>query len=79
MSKFPPVRILIGSKDPLIDHSHRLALSLLKNNRDVKMTVYEGMSHGFLSFYMVGGMREAGKCIEDSIGYLRELSSYKTC
>lgn len=34
------------------------------------MIVYEGMSHGFLSFYMLGGMKEASKCISDSILFL---------
>lgn len=41
------------------------------------MIVYEGMSHGFLSFYMVGGMKESYKCIEDSILFLKELSKIK--
>ncbi|CAD8068713.1 unnamed protein product [Paramecium primaurelia] len=77
ISKFPPVRILVGSKDPLIDHSHRLAHTLIKNKRNVKIIVYEGMSHGFLSFYMLGGMKESSKCIEDSIIFLKELISQK--
>ena len=35
------------------------------------------MSHGFLSFYMLGGMKESAKCIEDSIVCLKELISFK--
>lgn len=59
LREFPPVRILVGTKDPLMDHTHRLTNRLLKNDVDVKISLYEGMSHGFLSFYMLGGMKES--------------------
>lgn len=57
---------MCGENDPVLDHSYRFADRLLyihsmikRNNKvDVKMLEYEGLSHAFLSFYTLTGMKE---------------------
>jgi len=45
----PPVRIIVGSKDPLYDDSWRMLARLKKLDKDVKMVVHEHIPHGFLN------------------------------
>ena len=44
-----------------------------KQNRDVKLTIYEDMSHGFLNFNTIKGMKETGICVDDGVIFLNEL------
>jgi len=45
----PPVRIIVGDKDPLYDDSWRLLAKLKKLEKDVKLIVHENIPHGFLN------------------------------
>ncbi len=44
---------------------------------DVKATIYEGISHGFLNFKTVNGMKEVDICIDDACAYLKDLIELK--
>jgi len=48
LARFPPTRIVLGTNDPLHDESFRLANKLLKLGKDIKITEYKWMPHGFL-------------------------------
>lgn len=37
------------------------------------MTMYEEISHGFLNFNTINGMKEVWVCLEDSILYIQEI------
>lgn len=50
LSKLPPIRIITGTNDPLHDDVWKLLQRLQNLEKDVKVTVYDGMPHGFLSF-----------------------------
>jgi len=48
LSKLPPIRMVVGSKDPLHDYSWRFLLKLKKLNKDVKLVVHDHIRHGYL-------------------------------
>jgi hormone-sensitive lipase len=50
---------------------HQIFIRFLQ--KDVKMTVYPGMPHGFLNYDAPNGMKEAKVCVEDAAGILKEL------
>ena len=56
-TRFPPVRMLVGNIDPLFDDCMLMTEKLLRNDVDVKTTVYKNAYHGLLSFAMVGGAK----------------------
>jgi len=49
----PPVLIITAQVDPLRDDGRRYAEKLQEAGQDVTYFEYEGMIHGFMSFYMV--------------------------
>lgn len=59
LNRFPKTRIVVGTYDPLHDESFRLLLRLVKLKKDVKLIEYQSMPHGFLSFDIINGMKEA--------------------
>ncbi|CAD8110035.1 unnamed protein product [Paramecium primaurelia] len=70
---FPPTRLFCGNKDPLYDQVFRLASRLQVVQRDVKITIYENLSHGYLNFNTIKGMSEIKQCILDSQDAFQEL------
>ena len=75
MRKLPKTRIVVGDVDPLYDQCVRYAHHLARLNVDVKLKVYEGMPHGFLSFaWPVLGVPEVKTCIDDCTAILHEMS-----
>jgi len=50
LKRLPPVRICTGRNDPLHDDNWKFLHRMQGLNKDVKMLVYEGMPHAFLSF-----------------------------
>jgi len=64
---------MVGTKDPLHDECWRLLYKLKKLDKDVKMTVYREMPHGFLSYDVPSGMEEAKICIRDAAEMMKEL------
>eukprot|EP00743_Colponemidia_sp_Colp-15_P006203 GILK01006672.1.p1 GENE.GILK01006672.1~~GILK01006672.1.p1 ORF type:complete len:819 (-),score=180.26 GILK01006672.1:33-2489(-) len=77
LSKFPPTSIMVGSKDPLHDDCVRFTHRLQNLNRQVRLKVYEGMPHGFLSYDApVIGVHESRGPVLAAAEWLREhLSS----
>jgi len=73
LSRLPPVRIMVGTKDPLHDECWRLLYKLRKLNKDAKMVVYREMPHGFLGYDLPQGMSEARTCIVDAAKIIQEL------
>lgn len=50
LKRFPPVKIMVGARDPLLDQSIEFAQRLHLLEKDVRLMVYSGFGHGFLSF-----------------------------
>jgi acetyl esterase len=48
MHGLPPAHLIIGSLDPLIDDSRALSHTLVAANVPQRLTVYEGLTHGFI-------------------------------
>lgn len=48
-----------------------------KLKRDIRMTVYHEMTHGFLGFDVPMGMMEAHVCVEESAEMINELFRMK--
>ncbi|CAD8096379.1 unnamed protein product [Paramecium primaurelia] len=71
--RFPPTRIVLGTNDPLHDESFRLANKLLKLGKDVKIIEYKWMPHGFLSFDVIQGMKEAEQTVLDAQHIIQNL------
>ena len=49
LKRFPRTCILVGSIDPLLDDSVRMAEVLRKAGVDVTLRIYDGLPHGFLN------------------------------
>ncbi|CAK62916.1 unnamed protein product (macronuclear) [Paramecium tetraurelia] len=73
LSRFPKTRIVLGTNDPLHDESFRLANKLLKLGKDIKITEYKWMPHGFLQFDVVQGMKESEQTVLDAQNILQDL------
>lgn len=72
--RFPALRIMVGNCDPLGDDSWRLVERLYSLGKDVHMTEYEGLPHGFLGFDLpVNGVKETRDAVNQGIAYLQEL------
>jgi acetyl esterase len=50
LSGLPPAHLIVGSLDPLLDDSHRLAARLKEAGVPCELSVYEGLNHGFIRY-----------------------------
>lgn len=74
LARFPPTRLVSGTKDPLHDDSIRFIEKLLDAGVDVKATEYEGLMHGFLSYDMkLMGLEACRVAVNDAGQLLAEL------
>ena len=73
LSKLPPVRILVGSKDPLHDDCWRFTERLQQAGGNVKLAVYEGFTHGALNFAYKSVVEEGERLVAQSSRFLIEL------
>lgn len=49
-------------------------MSMVRHNKvDARMIEYEEISHGFLNFYTLRGMKEVDMCVKDSLAWMEEL------
>jgi acetyl esterase len=64
LTGLPPAHLIIGSLDPLLDDSNRLAARLKQVAVPCDLTVYEGLNHGFIRYgRLIATAREAvGEC-----------------
>lgn len=68
--KLPPIRIMVGENDPLLDDSWRLLERLVLLKKDIKMKVFKFLPHAFLSYDTNSGYKII---IEDCVELFREL------
>ncbi len=50
LAGLPPAHLIVGSLDPLVDDSHRLAASLKEAGVACELRVYDGINHGFIRY-----------------------------
>lgn len=64
LAGLPPAHLIVGSLDPLIDDSRRLAAALDAAGVPQRLTVYDGINHGFIRYgRLIGTSRRAlGDC-----------------
>src|SRR5689334_22543119 len=64
LARLPPAHLVIGSLDPLLDDSHRLAGRLKEAGVPCDLKVYEGLNHGFIRYgrLIAAARRAVGDC-----------------
>jgi len=73
LEKFPPLRIVVGSGDPLRDECYRMLERLKKLGRDAQMKLYEGIPHGFINLAFPTGFPGAKTCLHDCTETIHSL------
>jgi acetyl esterase len=60
----PPAHLIVGSLDPLLDDSHRMAAALKAAGVPHSLTVYDGINHGFIRYgrLIATSRRALGDC-----------------
>ena len=60
----PPAHLIVGSLDPLLDDSHRLAAALKQAGVPCELKVYDGINHGFIRYgrLIATSRRALGDC-----------------
>ena len=60
----PPAHLIVGSLDPLLDDSHHLAARLKEVGVPCRLTVYDGINHGFIRYgrLIATARRAIGDC-----------------
>jgi acetyl esterase len=60
LAGLPPAHLIVGSLDPLLDDSHRLAAALQAAGVSNALNVYDGINHGFIRYgSLIGTARRA--------------------
>jgi len=60
LAGLPPAFLIVGSLDPLLDDSHKLAAGLKAAGVKCELTVYPGINHGFIRYgRLIGTARRA--------------------
>jgi acetyl esterase len=70
LAGLPPAHLIVGSLDPLLDDSHRLAARLKEAGVPCELTVYEGINHGFIRYGRL--IATARRAIADCAAALRK-------
>jgi acetyl esterase len=70
LAGLPPAHLIVGSLDPLLDDSHRLAARLKEAAVPYELTVYEGINHGFIRYGRL--IATARRAIADGAAALRK-------
>ena len=74
IKRFPEVRIMVGSIDPIRDMTYAFAQKLLKNKVDVKIVEYKYLPHGFLNYNIpFVGMKFSEKGTDKGIQWIQEV------
>ncbi|MFN0298783.1 MAG: alpha/beta hydrolase fold domain-containing protein [Burkholderiales bacterium] len=66
MNDLPPAHLIVGTLDPLLDDSHALARRLDEAGVPNSLTLYQGLTHGFIRYgRLIGTARRAvSECAE---------------
>ena len=70
LAGLPPAHLIVGSLDPLLDDSHRLAARLREAGVPCELMVYEGINHGFIRYGRL--IATSRRAIADCAAALRE-------
>src|SRR6267378_2899569 len=70
LAGLPPAHLIVGSLDPLLDDSHRLAARLKEAGVPCELAVYEGINHGFIRYGRL--IATARRAIADCAAALRK-------
>src|SRR5215469_15429291 len=64
LTGLPPAHLIVGSLDPLLDDSQRLAARLKDAGVPSELKVYEGLNHGFIRYgrLITAARRAVGDC-----------------
>jgi acetyl esterase len=64
LAGLPPAHLIVGSLDPLLDDSHRLAAALTQAGVPCRLEVYDGINHGFIRYgrLIAAARRALGDC-----------------
>jgi len=73
LQRFPPVRIVVGTRDPLHDDCWRLTERLNDLHCDVHMTVFAGLVHGGMNFYLRNNLKDGIRMVDQATSYLSTL------
>ena len=60
----------MGEEDPLFDDCVRFLEKMVNLKKNIYMKSYIGLSHGFLNYDYVGGLKPARAAIDDTIDEL---------
>jgi acetyl esterase len=66
----PPAHLIIGSLDPLLDDSNRLAAKLKEAGVPSNLTIYQGINHGFVRYGRL--IRTSRRAVGDCAAALKE-------
>jgi acetyl esterase len=66
----PPAHLIVGSLDPLLDDSNKLAAKLKEAGVPAELTVYQGINHGFIRYGRL--IRTARRAVEECAAALRQ-------
>lgn len=66
----PPAHLIVGSLDPLLDDSHRLAAALKAAGVPHSLNVYDGINHGFIRYGRL--IATSRRALGDCAGALRQ-------
>ncbi len=70
LTGLPMAHLIVGSRDPLLDDSHRLASRLEEAEVRCDLTVYDGLNHGFIRYGRL--ISAARRAVEDCAGAFRK-------
>lgn len=73
LRQLPPVRIMVGTEDPLHDECFRFAEKLLNCNIDTKIALFSGAAHGGLNFSFKGGIKETHDMVNKATEWMKEF------
>ena len=65
----PPAHLIVGSLDPLLDDSNKLAAGLKAAGVPADLTIYQGINHGFIRYGRL--IRTARNAIADCAAALK--------
>lgn len=73
LKKLPPVRMIVGTRDPLHDDVLRLGEKMYRAGTDVRIVMFEGVPHGALNLDLKFGVKECGELVKQISLWVNEL------
>lgn len=73
LRQMPRLRIMVGSRDPLMDDCWRYTERLALLERDIWIKIYKGFPHGAISLCFEGGVEESMEMVNQVSLWISEL------